>query len=59
MLLAASISGAGADATNTILTKTRAFLLDSAVRAATDVSAIAIGAATINALVTALVVAAT
>ena len=46
-----ALSGAGADATNAIYTKTRAFLLNSTVRAATDVFVHANGSATINALV--------
>ena len=46
-----ALSGAGADATNAIYTKTRAFLLESTLRAATDVFVHANGSATINALV--------
>ena len=46
-----SLSGAGADATNTILTKTRAFTLDSNLKSAGDVHVTATGAASIEALV--------
>ena len=47
----ASLAGAGADATNTILTTTRAFLLDSDVTSAGDVDVTATGDASIEAIV--------
>src|SRR6185369_1852712 len=50
-LVGVSLSGAGADATNTILTQTRAFTLDSKLKSATDVHVTATGAASIDALV--------